>query len=73
MPSCGEQEGQRNGAALTREADGNLADRLTRRVGGPELPDVTVTAEAARELLEALLLPCPSRPTDGRGRPPRYG
>ncbi|MFB4196349.1 VanZ family protein [Streptomyces carpaticus] len=38
---------------VTIEAGGNLTDLLTRRVDDPELPDVTVTEEAAWQLLEA--------------------
>lgn len=37
---------------VTIEADGNLTDLLTRRVDDPELPEVTVTEEAAWQLLE---------------------
>ncbi|WP_030739228.1 VanZ family protein [Streptomyces sp. NRRL F-2890] len=38
---------------VTIEADGNLTDLLTRQVDDPELPEVTVTEDAAWQLLEA--------------------
>ncbi|MFD7510502.1 VanZ family protein [Streptomyces sp. NPDC059853] len=38
---------------VTIEADGNLTDLLTRQVDDPDLPEVTVTEDAAWQLLEA--------------------